>query len=983
MQLNEMHRECLSSALAGLLKGSSEGTMVFTRCLSRDLIEQLWLEDPFRVSGWQVYAVTEDRSREGFITADQAVDLRELKQDCVLLLVDAESAGAGMDGIYSASREISEKELLQEAVREAKGKLTKDIQKFAESAVKLANQMGGRRSRVTPWQEFDFYAHCAMEPEKIGKWTALLGLWCIDTTAGLEIADLETAARLTERLLLPFGGADSVSARVSSILLKERSNEKRSELETFLREHEGNPWRSTAHKLMEHPSIWLHQIEPGFDSQTLDSIELIPWRAKGGRLLSWSGLVQREGEDKPAFLLDPEALEEGLKSGAKLQVRWQTKPKELPPGAAVYRVSVVTGSDEELAVKEVTHGKSVTQHCTFTQQDFEDLDTGGKWEVFVRVHPVGEASPDAEDETPRWRKSEEFILTYESFSVPVSSSAGRQSRALVDEAIKHSKDEFDRLCKEAKTMEDNRGFLYRSLPDSRVRTGRVFRPALIREVEETWKKQGYALGRWSLCVRDDGSAAEPLQFHPLSSTVETENLWTRLGEDTRLLAQKVVPYGGFMGVIHYDEVATDYINAWASALEAGDPQLALAHTLEIKSLSGKTYGLIVLPSHPLLVAWHQAYDRLAIYLRYDDKLRHAEAVKTLSLLDGSYFPAFLPGVEQGRSYVFGDMLGFYAVAMLCDDDKEPQASLAVLSRCLAKDRSDLEGVAGKTTAEAIAREIDKYITVHPEYPTLCVNALRPGDGFTVAQSLGISLKKFLDRDFGSASDDSEAEATSSLLNGYILNLYPSSRAASIFTGKYLSETAERRRAGSGLKNEDRWMLETYEASGLSLPRLKWSKRIPEPDEEDNTDRTVTAHISLAFDTFDSSMQKEDESILSDTVPLESYGLSPSLCRSFKFDPVPTWMTYIAPKVEGDKHPVNRMFTDRLLRVHRAIMRLTATNLHGEAGSWPVLKTVISPEKAESIELLHERSDWVVTIDRNAGIEYFDMLGRRLKSTKPM
>ena len=38
---------------------------------------------------------------------------------------------------------------------------------------------------------------------------------------------------------------------------------------------------------------------------------------------------------------------------------------------------------------------------------------------------------------------------------------------------------------------------------------------------------------------------------------------------------------------------------------------------------------------------------------------------------------------------------------------------------------------------------------------------------------------------------------------------------------------------------------------------------------------------------------------------------------------------------------------------------------------PVLRTTIQPEKADSIRELHRLCDWVVTLDRNAGIEYFD------------
>ena len=46
-------------------------------------------------------------------------------------------------------------------------------------------------------------------------------------------------------------------------------------------------------------------------------------------------------------------------------------------------------------------------------------------------------------------------------------------------------------------------------------------------------------------------------------------------------------------------------------------------------------------------------------------------------------------------------------------------------------------------------------------------------------------------------------------------------------------------------------------------------------------------------------------------------------------------------------------------------------LLGAGTGSPVLKTEISREKADSLRDLHRLCDWVVTLDRNAGIEYFD------------
>ena len=68
------------------------------------------------LSGWQVWRVADSDNRgPRTITADRAVEMRETKGDAVLLLVDTARAGAGMDGIYSAAREVDEASLFAEA----------------------------------------------------------------------------------------------------------------------------------------------------------------------------------------------------------------------------------------------------------------------------------------------------------------------------------------------------------------------------------------------------------------------------------------------------------------------------------------------------------------------------------------------------------------------------------------------------------------------------------------------------------------------------------------------------------------------------------------------------------------------------------------------------------------------------------------------------------------------------------------------------
>ena len=128
---------------------------------------------------------------------------------------------------------------------------------------------------------------------------------------------------------------------------------------------------------------------------------------------------------------------------------------------------------------------------------------------------------------------------------------------------------------------------------------------------------------------------------------------------------------------------------------------------------------------------------------------------------------------------------------------------------------------------------------------------------------------------------------------------------------------------------------------------------------------------MAFDTFDSVVETVLEETVGPPRPIEAFGLIPSMVRAFTFSPVPTWTTTVAPQTEGEKHPAARSLTERMQRIHGAVLRAVATNLGGVKGAWPVLKTQLHAEQADSVRRLHELSDWVITVDRNAGIEYFD------------
>ena len=178
MILNNLHAQILSKAFEHVLGVPDVGSMAYIRCLTGDILEALSIMDDFQPQGWKIKYVSDfiDDTRRT-IAADYAVEIRESKGEPILLLVDTARAGAGMDSIFSATREVCEEELFSEAIRmaahEITQKLSRDNRLFAEQAIKKARRRG-KRVGLSRWAEFDFMVRCAFERVRILEFSCIL-----------------------------------------------------------------------------------------------------------------------------------------------------------------------------------------------------------------------------------------------------------------------------------------------------------------------------------------------------------------------------------------------------------------------------------------------------------------------------------------------------------------------------------------------------------------------------------------------------------------------------------------------------------------------------------------------------------------------------------------------------------------------------------------------------------------------------------------
>jgi hypothetical protein len=241
-----------------------------------------------------------------------------------------------------------------------------------------------------------------------------------------------------------------------------------------------------------------------------------------------------------------------------------------------------------------------------------------------------------------------------------------------------------------------------------------------------------------------------------------------------------------------------------------------------------------------------------------------------------------------------------------------------------------------------------------------VQAWRPGDGMIVARALGQAL--------AGTAKPSEDEEASPLC--FTLDLYHP--AGSSGSGSFLAAIGRRRRAGGQvLEAADRWMTETATRPGeVMVPRLRWGKRF-EPASEDDWSSVRATHLGLAFDLFEARLETRPLAALGEARPLHAYGLIRSVERTAELGENPVWTAWTAFEMTGETAPENRTAGDRLRRLDRVVGRAVARSIGGGPADWPVLITRLPAAHRERLDRLHERSDWVITIDRNAGLEYFD------------
>ena len=932
-QIRSEYYNIFSETLNSSLINPQKGNIAYIKCLEANFIEKLICNNIFKLESYNFFYVTQKENLLNTIRGDKAVEIRESKSKPTLFFIDIKEISSGMDGIFNSGREIKEKELFDKLKKVAKKNKSKGILEIIDISIKKATKINGKNI-LSPFQELDFIVS-SNDFNTLGRTLITLGLWCIKHENGSKF-NIDLSLKIIDKIFSLERSTVSPTQKISELAIANITEIQKEKLVQVINLAQ-NSQQDALNFISNNEDIWINNINP-FQKVELIDFAIVSWRKNNGSILRWSGLTDNE-DGRPIFFLN----EGNGKEKPKLTVKWKTTPPEIEKNSLSYSVTI-QANDTILAEKEIVQSSYLEQKCIFTMEDFE-LEENFNYEANIIIRVNKSDNETIEHET------EIFSIQRGDPNLKFESLSGKEYRSLIEVAIQiESEEEFFKCIKNEKSYlnRDKNGYLKFSVKGNQNIDGKLHYPDIIEKIETEWR-QSKELGRWIVTIKSDGSISDEPLFIKFKTEIEDKKNSIKKFKELANISK------GVMSMIHVsgenETTHVDYLNLWKNIYESNDPSSALLNTLEIKSLSDITIGLIVLPFHPMRVAWNFAYDSLLYHYKFKENIPYKKILEKLSILDSSYFPSYLPGINN-TTFIYGENYNFHLVGMVDSTDIEPKQSLALIFKCITNNNEGEIASDKNKISKIISDVLMQYKKQHPDYSNLIINSVKSGDGKVITKAIGLGF-------FSEDNNDSDEYKNE---NSFTLNLFSASNKLDK-CGSFLSSISTSRRSGSGnIKTEDRWIVEGILKNGIiKIPKLIWTKN-------SGTIPNKISHITLAFDSFPSEIIPEN--VNSREGLYENFGLTYSQIREFKFNTNAEWISYIPSNYVGIKHPFLPYMTDRITKFQELIVKLTAMNIDPSYDNL-LKKTSINQENLEELKNFHRTSDWVICLDRNIGVELFD------------
>ena len=387
------------------------------------------------------------------------------------------------------------------------------------------------------------------------------------------------------------------------------------------------------------------------------------------------------------------------------------------------------------------------------------------------------------------------------------------------------------------------------------------------------------------------------------------------------------------------QLACEYASAYNDALSLADLN-DIAGLLEIETVNfkvdipgGVSDAVVVLPLHPLRILWLAEYDRkIRNWAREYTNLRDRGENPQLDLeMIGRIQPTNLPFVmplNPEKFCVYLDEIAFGCGFYLPLDGKDFQKSARMIEDALAAQGSNFIST---TRAELLTKRIRKFVESHSDNETLSVIAVNPGSG----EVLSTALSEFLRFE--------EDEQRQFLDFRFEIKIYgddfPFSKPV-----QHLQVLQETIRGAHSVGPVNHLM-----------PPMGLAVRNRDQLEIDGDG----AHIAIAQDlAIGNLVQFEPESHRRASL---NGLLTGTHTVKVEIDHETKWVTIpsLATSQSFDLTLLHRNFLDAI----RRFLELTDRGLGVAVG--------LDTKTRNAIRALHARADWVITIDRFIGIDWYE------------
>lgn len=359
---------------------------------------------------------------------------------------------------------------------------------------------------------------------------------------------------------------------------------------------------------------------------------------------------------------------------------------------------------------------------------------------------------------------------------------------------------------------------------------------------------------------------------------------------------------------------------------------------------------LIAPTHPLRALWQLVWARLgeawvkeAATGPQDHVTPAREALLGISSIN---VPPMLP-VGDGRIFASVDNIHalwpLYAPAA----EENPRGLLGEVCAALGLPEPSIGGAA--ITGRVIASRLQRYLVQHPYVRTLTINAFNPGRAAVLADAL-VALQQ----------DDAFKDLR------YDVRLFvPDANAPGV------GESIGALLAGDGAAAAEAF---SVPAQSHIFPKLTLAVLATSDFRRDPL--RYRAHVSFLFDVFSPEQVAADRPLRPEnSIPL--HGLVQVFTIRYDDDSGAGWRRqprHGSPTVIEGAEEASLLLGELPTRISAATA--TVARSMPDSAARPIIRLVLGRDRRVLVSEVHEASDWVFTVDRNMGIEFFDHGGRR-------